>query len=125
MHIGEAARISGVTVKAIRHYEMLGLLPGLRRNGSYRVFSDREIARIRLIRQACALGFSLREIGAASRDIGEDDPWLAIRRLLQVKRVQLTRQIEQLEEQRRRLDETVCTIDACLAGDPDCPGPFV
>lgn len=41
MYIGEAARVSGVTIKAIRHYEAQGLLPGIHRSGSYRQFSSR------------------------------------------------------------------------------------
>lgn len=39
MWIGEAAAASGVTVKGIRHYEAMGMLPGIRRTGSYRELS--------------------------------------------------------------------------------------
>ena len=37
--IGEASKLSGASVKAIRHYENIGLLPNLGRSGSYRTFT--------------------------------------------------------------------------------------
>src|SRR5437868_2450801 len=49
MRIGEAASETGVTVKAIRHYEAVGLLGVLERDGSYRDFSADDLERLRLI----------------------------------------------------------------------------
>lgn len=62
MRIGEAARQTGVTVKAIRHYEAMGLLGTLERDGSYRDFSVDDLDRLRLIAHCRELGFGLREI---------------------------------------------------------------
>jgi len=46
--IGEASKLSGASVKAIRHYENIGLLPNLGRSGSYRTFTKHDIDIIRL-----------------------------------------------------------------------------
>lgn len=59
--IGEASKLSGASIKAIRHYDSLGLLPSIRRAGSYRVFTEREINTIKLIKQAQEVGFKLSE----------------------------------------------------------------
>jgi len=52
-----------MTVDAIRFYEKRGLLPKAQRStGHFRVYSPRDLERVRFIRQMQALGFSLREI---------------------------------------------------------------
>ena len=61
--IGKAAEQGGVNVQTIRYYERRGLLPKPARTASgYRKYSDEAIRRLRFIRQAQALGFSLSEI---------------------------------------------------------------
>lgn len=61
--IGKAAQQGGVNVQTIRYYERRGLLPKAARTpAGYRQYSDEAIRRLRFIRQAQALGFSLGEI---------------------------------------------------------------
>jgi MerR family copper efflux transcriptional regulator len=61
--IGKLADQGGVKVQTIRYYERRGLLPKASRSASgYRQYSDDTIRRLRFIRQAQALGFSLSEI---------------------------------------------------------------
>lgn len=61
--IGEAARDSGVSVKMIRHYEAIGLLPvAARSEGGYRVYRPEDVHALRFIGNARALGFPLAEI---------------------------------------------------------------
>lgn len=66
--IGNAAEAAGVTVKAIRHYEKIGIIPrAMRRsnghNGSgHRLFSAEDVGRLRFIHDARALGLSLPEV---------------------------------------------------------------
>ena len=63
MRIGQLARQAGVGVETIRFYEREGLLDKPRRRASgYRVYTPEFVDRIRLIKEAQHLGFSLREI---------------------------------------------------------------
>jgi MerR family copper efflux transcriptional regulator len=65
MNIGEAAKASGVSVKMVRHYEAIGLLPKAKRTFSnYRVYSDNDVHELRFIRRGRDLGFSMEEIRA-------------------------------------------------------------
>jgi Hg(II)-responsive transcriptional regulator len=59
----QLASRGGVNLETIRYYERRGLLPKPPRSASgYRAFSSDAVRRVRFIKQAQALGFSLREI---------------------------------------------------------------
>ncbi len=63
MNIGDAARASGVSVKMIRHYEAIGLLPAATRTESgYRVYRPEDVHALRFVRNARDLGFPLADI---------------------------------------------------------------
>ena len=63
LRIGELASRAAMTVDDIRFYEKRGLLPKAQRStGHFRIYSPRDLERVRFIRQMQALGFSLREI---------------------------------------------------------------
>ena len=63
MKIGEVAREAGLGVHAVRFYEREGLLPEPRRKASgYRDYPPEVVPRLRFIRRAKELGFSLAEI---------------------------------------------------------------
>ncbi|WP_020469103.1 heavy metal-responsive transcriptional regulator [Zavarzinella formosa] len=63
MTIGQVARRPGIGIETIRFYEREGLLPAPERKRSgYRVFFEDILIRLRFIRRAKELGFSLREI---------------------------------------------------------------
>lgn len=63
MNIGALAQLTGVSPDTLRYYEREKLLapPGRAANG-YRVYSDADAQRVRFVRSAQALGFSLAEI---------------------------------------------------------------
>jgi MerR family mercuric resistance operon transcriptional regulator len=63
LRIGEIARRAGVSVGTIRYYEKRKLLPASPRSeGGYRLFAIETIERVRFIKQAQEIGFSLDEI---------------------------------------------------------------
>lgn len=121
MNIGEAAQLSGVSAKMVRHYESLGLLPGVARTeAGYRQYGEREVHTLRFIRRARDLGFSMVEIAELlklwqNRRRASAD----VRRIAQQHVEDLTRRMEAMDQMRRTLQ----TLVACCAGDgrPDCP----
>ncbi|MDP3071113.1 MAG: heavy metal-responsive transcriptional regulator [Opitutaceae bacterium] len=64
MTIGELAKAAGVNVQTVRYYERMELLPATHRwpGSGYRDFDDEALSRLRFIRSAKDLGFTLREI---------------------------------------------------------------
>lgn len=121
MNIGQAARVSGVTAKMIRHYESLGLIrPATRTAAGYRVYDEREVHTLRFIRRARDLGFSIKEIAALlglwqNRRRASGD----VRRVAGEHLHALDRKIAELQSMRRTLHQL---IEHCH-GDhrPDCP----
>jgi DNA-binding transcriptional MerR regulator len=63
MHIGELAERTGLSLRTIRHYDDVGLLPATSRTeGGFRVYSEDDADRLMLIKQMKPLGFSLEEM---------------------------------------------------------------
>jgi len=98
MRSGELARLVGVSTDTLRHYERLKLLTApARTSGGYRNYSPECEQRVRLIRRALKLGFSLPEL----RDIlrvrdGGGAPCERVRALAQTKLRQLNQQVKDL-----------------------------
>jgi len=64
IQIGEVARLTSLTVDAIRFYEKRKLLPKADRSaGRFRLYTEGSVERLRFIQQMQGLGFSLREVG--------------------------------------------------------------
>lgn len=61
--IGQLAKQAGVAIDTVRYYERDGLLaPSKRLASGYRRYGDNELKRLRFIRRAKALGFTLEDI---------------------------------------------------------------
>ena len=119
--IGEAAQLSGVTAKMIRHYESLQLLPKPARTaGDYRVYGDKDVHTLKFIRRARDLGFSMKEIGTL---LGL---WRNQRRAsAEVKRLSL-KHVAALDEkiaQLKSMRATLANLASHCHGDhrPECP----
>jgi MerR family copper efflux transcriptional regulator len=64
MHqIGEVADAVGLSLRTIRHYEEVGLVPPSGRSaGGFRLYTDEDIDRLRLVKQMKPLDFTLEEM---------------------------------------------------------------
>jgi MerR family copper efflux transcriptional regulator len=106
MTIGQVAKQAGVNVQTIRYYERRSLVPAPpRARSGYRQYVDRTAIRVRFIREAARLGFSLREIRdlLALRGSGEGD-WLSAERKALGAKAQVEAKIRQLRRLKRALE---------------------
>jgi DNA-binding transcriptional MerR regulator len=105
--IQEVARELGITHRTLRFYEDKGLIAP-QRIGTTRVYSKREMGRMRLILRGKRLGFSIREIGEFL-DLYDADPRQHVQIEALLKRVREKR--EDLRQQRRAIEETIRELD--------------
>lgn len=124
MYIGEVARRASVSVKTVRYYESLGLLPTARRSGKYRVFTEQDIRAIDFIKRAKALGFSLSELKPALHIRQPERLWPAALAVLHEKAQQLEQQISTLQRQQADIRQQAALIESCLKEDPNCNRPL-
>lgn len=96
----EFAALAGVTVRALHHYDRLGLLkPASRTQAGYRLYSERDLARLEQIVLLKFLGFSLKQIGELLDDNSDlPDTLRRQRGALGAKRGQLERAIQAIQE---------------------------
>lgn len=60
MNIGKAAKLSGLTVKAVRYYSDIGIIkPNVAVDTGYRDFSDPDLAKLQFVAKARKFNFSL------------------------------------------------------------------
>ncbi|HEL4257056.1 Cu(I)-responsive transcriptional regulator [Stenotrophomonas maltophilia] len=121
MNIGEAAKASSVSAKMIRYYEQIGLIPAADRTASgYRAYSHADVHRLRFIRRARDLGFSVAEI-TDLLGLWNDTS----RHSADVKRLaeQHIDDLEQRIDHMRQMADTLKSLISCCAGDerPECP----
>ena len=121
MNIGQVSKATGVSLRMIRHYEGIGLMPlPDRRDNGYRDYPPRSVERLRFIANARDLGFSVEEISALL-SLWDD----RTRASSEVKAIalehaeELARKAAALKAMRHTLLELVegCSGDA----RPDCP----
>ncbi|WP_443696709.1 MerR family transcriptional regulator [Pseudomonas sp.] len=116
MFIGKAAQLSGTTIKAIRHYEAIGLLPTPQREGRYRVYSTQSVERLMVIKCAQQLGFKLKELQAILQGHqGDALPWERASQAIARKQEELARQMTALQKMQAGLAE----FDAMLKHSND------
>lgn len=121
MQIGQLAREAGVAVDTVRYYEKQGLLPTPPRRGTYRAYEASDVQRLRFIRRAKGLGFTLEEIASLldlsaqrHQDMG------TVRETAQARLADLDARIAELQRVRAALSQVVhaCPGHGELA---DCP----
>ncbi len=110
--IGQLARHIGIGVETVRYYERRGLIDEPpRRASGYRSYSPGTISRLRFIRRAKALGFSLGEVqellGLSSRAV---EPCAEVQAQIATKLADVRERIADLERMRAALARL---LDAC------------
>ena len=109
--IGQVARRAGVGVETVRYYERRGLIEQPQRTSAFRVYPDDAVDRIRFIRHAKDLGFTLSEIGELlSLRVRPRANCAAVKQRAQGKVADIEEKISGLTRMRRSLNKL---IDAC------------
>ena len=118
----ELAKQGGVNLESIRFYERQRLLPKAPRTASgYRMFSADDVRRVRFIKRAQELGFSLREIKELLALRFEPDTSCAdMRRRAETKLSDIDQKISDLKRMRKTLARlaTACPGRGNLDGCP-------
>jgi len=113
--IGEVAKATGLTARALHHYDDIGLLvPSERSAAGYRLYSDGDIRRLYRIIALRGMGFTLEEIGSALLRDGED-PRPAVRRHLE----RIDEQVRLAEQLRSRLTRILDMLDGAVEPSGD------
>ncbi|MBI4558684.1 MAG: MerR family transcriptional regulator [Candidatus Hydrogenedentes bacterium] len=124
--ISELARLADVNVETVRYYERRGLLPEPPRRTAqhhrgYRLYADEHLHRLRFIRQAKELGFSLKEVQELL-DLRLDGERACdeVRSLAEVKFADIEGKIDMLQNMRQTLGKLIlaCTKHKRTEGCP-------
>jgi DNA-binding transcriptional MerR regulator len=101
--VGQVADIAHVSVRALHHYDELGLLePSGRSDAGYRLYDEADLDRLQEVLFFRELGFSLEEIGELLRDPAID------------RRAALLMQRELLDGEAKRLGAMIAAVDRAL-----------
>lgn len=112
--IGELSRRSECNIETIRYYERIGLLPKARRDGKFRRYDGEDVARLRFIRRARQLGFTLDEIRGLLRlaAAGGPDARVEARSLAAAHVADIRSKIADLQSMESVLTDAICECEA-------------
>ncbi len=120
MHIGEVSTLLGISADTLRYYEKIQLVPTIARTGTgIRVYVERDLSRLRFIKRAQKMQFSLREIAALLKM--REDPQHArdeVRLLTGNKLDEIEERLQDLQVLRNELR---LLLNLCSASKDGCP----
>lgn len=117
--IGKLAKAAGVGVETIRYYQQLALLPVPPTRGAYRHYPVSLVSRIRFIKRAQELGFSLSEVAdLLSLEDGTDR--CSIRRLASERLEQIQAKLIDLNRMKKALSQLIHECEETSTEQP-CP----
>lgn len=122
LRIGEVAERGGVNLQTIRYYEREKLLPEPPRLASgYRVYPDQTVRRVRFIKRAQEIGFTLAEIrGLLAIRIDADRDSSEVRTLAQAKITDIEKKIQTLQLMKGVLSRITERCSGC-GPTSECP----
>lgn len=117
MKIGQLARKTGKTVRALHLYEELGLLAPERSDGGFRLYGPDELARVYWISKLQDMGFKLNQIrgllDAVAASSSAPEAMQGVRELFQSKLRDTREQIQRLLQLERDIAESLSYLEAC------------
>ncbi|MFJ2488312.1 MerR family transcriptional regulator [Pseudomonas sp. NPDC087639] len=119
MYIGQAAQRSGTTIKSIRHYESIGLLPTPRRQGNYRLYDQQSVELLIFIKCAKDMGFRLKELQVIfAEHHGEAMPWERARQAIEMKKREISAALSELTRQYAQLEVFESSLEQARVSCP-------
>ena len=121
--MGELAKVTSKTVRALHLYEELGLLVPIERSkGGYRLYDADAVTRVRWIGKLQEMGFSLSEIQTMARQWEQSgsapSAMAKVERLLEEKLAETRDQIERLRTLEHELKASLSYLQVCPTCDP-------
>lgn len=119
--IREAAKLSGISAKMIRHYESINLIPPVKRTlSNYRIYSKKDIHMLSFIKRSRDLGFSLEQIHTLL-DLWTNEHRASadVKHLVLSHVAELDRKIVEMQEMSKALK--ALARPCCGNQEPDCP----
>lgn len=113
LRTAEVARLAGVNIETLRFYERKGILPEPpRRASGYRDYPPETVERVRFIKRAQELGFSLSEIQEllGLRELAGAKS-ARVRKVAEAKLEEIDHKIRDLEAMKQSLSELLCSCD--------------
>ncbi len=114
LYIGELSKLSGASPKAIRLYESRGLLLDIERRGKYRIYNNKDVKFVKLIKDAQTLGVTLSELKELLISRNELN-WQTVIELLSKKQDEIDSQISSLILQKNKIELYRDSIKKCLS----------
>lgn len=123
MKIGELAQRAGVNIQTVRYYERRGLLPEpQRRPSGYREYGPDALDRLRFIKRAQELGFTLAEIGELlALRLDPTTPAAAVKARAEAKIADIDRKLHDLERIKHALVHLAGRCHGGRGPVGDCP----
>ncbi len=119
--VSELSKTAQATPDAIRHYVRIGLLtPSRNPDNGYRLFNDDDIKKVKFIRQAKGLGFTLREIETIfdHTNTGQS-PCPAVRDMIRQRINENRNRLAELNRLQQRMDSALEKWKTMPDGEPD------
>ena len=118
--ISDVSKLTGMSADTLRYYEKFGLLPGIARNASgIRQYDDKDISRLKFIKRAQRMNFSLDEIKKLLSM--RDNPQLAKNEVRQLTGDKLKEVEHQLAELTTLHNEMLLLLNLCFGSSDGCP----
>lgn len=118
--IGQVTKKLGISADTLRYYEKIAILPPIARvQSGLRSYTDKDLSRLRFVRRAQRMGFSLSEIGQLISF--RDDPQRAKPQVRSMAQLKLAKIEEHLSELQVLRNELKLLVNLCRDSKQGCP----